>query len=208
MKFYTKITPFIFALMLITVFTIAIKAAPLDVSIDFTGFTGSGFATGVGAPPAGQLDSDMWSTDGFSNNAAFETNCTSLDCARGTSAGNVATSGIYAFDIGSGDMILGVQPSGIDFTPGTLTLRMRNNTGSVINSIDVAYDIYYYNDQSRSNSLNFAYSTDGTNFTDVPSEDFLTPLAADGSPSWTLSAHSVTLSGFSVLDNDLFYIQW
>lgn len=178
------------------------------VSIDFTGFDGSGFSSGVGAPPAGQLDSDMWRTTGFGANVAFESNCSSGDCARGSSTGGVNTGGVYAFDVGAGNTILGVQPGGSDFAPGTLTLRMRNNTGAVVSSVNVSYDIYYYNDQGRANSLNFAYSTDDSTYTPVPSEDFTTPETADGSPAWTLDAHSFTLSGLTIPDNGLFYIQW
>ena len=209
MKQNKKVIVIVFVLMLSVLFAVSANAATEMVSIDFTGFDGSGFSSGAGAPPAGQLDSDMWAVTGFSDgDINFQSNCNSGDCARGTSTGGVGTGGIYAFNVGAGDMILGVQPGGSDFTPGTLTLRMRNNTGAVVSSVNVSYDIYYYNDQPRANSLNFAYSTDDSTYTPVPSEDFTTPEAADGSPAWAVDAHSFTLSGLSIPDNGLFYIQW
>ena len=178
-------------------------------SVDFTGFDGSGFAP---VPTGGQLDSDTWATDGFSaENASFEGSCTSGDCARGSSTGGVGIGGIYAFDVGGGNMILGVQPGGSDFTPGTITMRLKNNTGAVVTSVNVSYDIYYYNDQARSNSLNFAYSEDGSNFTSVPVLDWASPGIADPLlrfATWQSVGKNTTITGINVADSDPFFIQW
>lgn len=177
---------------------------PLNTSIDFTGFTGTGFDSN---PSAGQLDSDSWSTTGFGANVGFGGSCNSGDCARGGSTGGVSTGGIYAFDIGGGDTILGIQPGGSDFTPGTLTLRLRNTTGSAVTSVTVNYEVYEFNDQARANSLNFAYSTDGVTFTPVPALDYTT-VEAIGAASWVSTPQATTINSLNIPDNGLFYIQW
>lgn len=199
---------FIFGILLLSfVLALTARADLLTVSEDFESFTGAGFAP---SPTAGQLDSDTWSVTGLSDGAlAFGDTGTSGDFARGSSSGGESTGGIYAFDTGS-NVILGVQPGGSDFTPGSFTLRMRNNSGSTVTSVDVAYDIFYYNDKERANSLNLSYSTDGTTFTAVSALDFTTPEAADSpsEPDWQSENKSTTISGLSLADGDLFYLRW
>ena len=149
----------------------------LPFSENFSAFTGAGFDT---TPAAGQLDSDTWRITGFSDGSMTfgSTNITG-DFARGTSTGGVTTSGVYAFNVGAGNIILGIQPGGTDFTPGTITLRIQNNTGSPITDLNVAYDIFHLNDQPRGNTLNFAYSTDDITYTSVNALNFTTADVAD-----------------------------
>ncbi|MGB3512589.1 MAG: hypothetical protein WBA93_25895, partial [Microcoleaceae cyanobacterium] len=133
-------------------------------SEDFNNFTGNGF---VSTPAVGQLDSDIWKVTGLSDgNGTFGGTHDSDDFARGSSTGGVSTGGIYAFDVGSNN-ILGVQPGGSDFTPGDIVLKITNTTGSTITDLDIAYDIFYNNNEERANSLNFAWSVDDLSYTDV-----------------------------------------
>ena len=128
-------------------------------------------AAGLGNPPAaGQLDSTSWSIGGFSG---------SDDLARGESDGGVGTGGVYSFDVGENNRTLGVQPGGSDFTPGDITLAIANETGQTATGFSIGYDIWNLNDQNRSNSFNFSYSSDGTDFIDVPNFDFESPAASD-----------------------------
>ena len=120
-------------------------------------FNGSGFTSN---PNSGELDTDAWASTGWSDGAKdFGIANTTGDYARGVSSGGVSTGGIYSFDVG-GNQALGIQPGGSDFTPGTITLKMVNNSSAIINVIDLSYLIYIFNDQSRSNSFNFSYSID------------------------------------------------
>lgn len=176
--------------------------------IDFTGFTGTGFTP---TPGAGQLDSDYWATTGFGDNVAFGGTCTSGDCARGSSNGGVTTGGIYAFDVdsgGSGNVILGVQPGGDDFTPGDIKLKVQNTTGSTIADLYVSYKIWVYNDQDRANSLNFSYSKDDSNYTPVGSLDYTTPGTKDAPLAWSSTDRSTTITGINLANNDYVYLKW
>lgn len=185
--------------------TIVQANAPLPFSESFTGFTGIGFAP---TPAAGQLDSDFWRVTGLSDGAgSFGGTHTTGDFARGTSTGGVATGGVYAFDVGGGNISLGIQPGGADFTPGTITLRIMNTTGSTITNLDVSYTIWYLNDQARANSLNFAHSADDVTYTSVAALDFTTPEVADVL-DWQSTVRSTTLTGLTIANGSTYYLQW
>ncbi|NBD36582.1 MAG: hypothetical protein GVY30_11375, partial [Chloroflexi bacterium] len=127
---FKKIVSAIAGLALLVMVTSIVLAAWTPE--DFNTFDGSGFAP---SPAAGQLDSDAWSVTGLSDgDVGFGDTCSGdVDCARGPSTGGVSTGGVYAFDVGSGDYILGIQPGGSDFTPGEFILKVQNTTGSTLN---------------------------------------------------------------------------
>ena len=66
---------------------------------------------------------------------------TTGDFARDSSSGGVVSGGFYAFDVGSSNYSFGIQPGGSDWTPGTVTLRIQNKTGSALAKLNVQYDI-------------------------------------------------------------------
>ena len=148
-------------------------------SENFQSFTGAGFAP---TPAAGQLDSDIVIASGFNSGTLnYGGTQTSGDFAQGTSTGGVNTGGIYAFDVdGAGNTTLGVQPGGSDFTPGSFDFRIENTTGLAVSNFMISYNIYINNDQNRSNSLNFSYSTDNITYTPVASLDYSSPISSDG----------------------------
>jgi hypothetical protein len=183
---------------------VAVQAA--ITPIDFVGFAGAGFSS---TPGSGQLDSDIWRIKGMSDgDGTYGGTHTAGDFTRGSSSGGVNTGGVYAFDVGGGDRILGVQPGETDFTPGTFTLRIQNTTGATLADIYVAYEIWTRNDQPRANSLHFSYSTDDTTYTSVSALDYATPAAADSSPTWVLTNRSATITGVNLPNNAYIYLQW
>lgn len=187
---------------------LAITTAGSPVSTNFDGFLGDGFAS---PPGTGQADSSIWRITGMSDGAGtfggtHGSDDPRDDFSRGFSTGGVTSGGTYAFDTGS-VTILGVQPTGADFTPGEITLRAINNTGDSLDEFEVSYDIWYLNDQPRANSLNFAFSTNDSVYTAVPSADFTTPEAADAVPAWQLVSRTATVSAF-VPDGEFVYFQW
>jgi hypothetical protein len=174
---------------------------------NFDAFTGAGFAP---TPGAGQLDSDFWRLMGLSDgDFNFGETRTTGDFARGLSNGGVTTGGVYAFDIDSGagvDRALGVQPTGDDLTPGSMFLKVQNTTGFLADTWNISFALGYLNDQARSQSITFSYSTDGVTFTQVTAADFTTPLAADAL-GWQTVPTSVTVTA-SVAANDFIYFRW
>lgn len=98
-------------------------------------YAGSGFQS---SPSAGQLDSDAWAAAGWSDgDLTFGGTGTTGDYARGNSTGGVGTGGFYSFG-SAGDRWFGIQPGGSDFAPGTITLRVQNNTGAPINTFELS----------------------------------------------------------------------
>ncbi len=173
----------------------------------FSDYAGAQWAP---TPAPGELDSDNFAATGMSDgDCAFGATCSTGDYSRGTSTGGVGTGGFYAFDHGAGNIGIGVQPATSDFTPGTLTLRYLNNTGSTITDFDIAYSIWVFNDQNRANSVNFEHSADCTVFTPLPSLDFTTTEVADISPGWTENpkAGTVTLDAH-VTNGNMFCIRF
>ncbi|NGZ89409.1 T9SS type A sorting domain-containing protein [Psychroflexus maritimus] len=192
-----------------------ITAEDTDFVIDFDNtvagvnngqFNGSGFSP---SPATGQLNSEAWKTTGMSDgDSNFGDTETSGDFARGPSTGGETTGGFYAFETSSNNLSLGFQGAGSDFTPGTITLRAQNQTGTTVTDVDLSYILYVYNDQDRANSFNFEYSTDGSNYTTVASLDFTSQEVADGSPVWASNSKSTSISNLSIADGAYFYLRW
>lgn len=174
---------------------------------DFTGFGGAGFAP---VPAAGQLNSNKWRATGLTDgDGTFGGTHTVGDFARGSDPDSVSTGGVYAFDVGGGNITLGIQPGGSDFTPGSFETKIVNSSGSTITDIDLSYKVYVYNDKGRANSFNFSYSVDGgTIYTPVPGLDFTSVEAADNSPAWVSASRSTTLSSLTLASGSSIILNW
>ncbi len=169
-------------------------------------FSGNGFSP---APSNGQLNSGAWKTIGLGDGpTAFFENKTDGDFARGASTGDENIGGIYAFETSSNDFALGVKPSGSVWTPGSLTLRILNETGVTINQVQAAYELLIYNNQPRGNSFNFAYSTDDVVYTGVSLLDFISIEAAASSPEWKRNERTLNLTGLNWQDGEYLYFRW
>ncbi len=195
-------------LMLISSDAFAQLSITGDVTTEsFTGFAGSGFAP---APAAGQLDSDEVRVTGLSDGSgicAFGATCTTGDFARGTSAGNESTGGIYAFTVPAGAPALGWQAASGDMTPGTITLRLVNNTGATITDASIEYTFWFYNDESSSQSLTVARSTDDATYTSVAALGDTSPTTATGN-SWSSRRLRVSLTGISIVDGGSLFLRF
>jgi len=183
---------------------VVLNAVGTPVVIDFTGFTAAGFQA---TPTAGQLDSDAWSVFGFSDgDLAFGGTGTSGDYARGLLTADSSTGGIYAADAVAGRAFV-IQPSSNDFTPGSITLRVLNNSGAILTQLGLSYDIVSRNNASNSSSWNFTHSADNSSFTNVAGLDFATPTTADGF-GWTPTPRGTTLTGLNISPGAFYYLRW
>lgn len=182
---------------------------PSCFETDFASFAGDGFAP---SPAAGQLDSDLWRVTGLSDgDGTFGGTHSTGDFARGANDGGVSTGGIYGFDVSNGGSLnqaLGVQPTGGDFTPGEITLRIENTSGDTWTAVDIGYRVYVLNDQGRANALTFGYSLEDTTYTDLPALDFTSGQAADPSPQWESSARSTMIGGLDLGPGEALFLQW
>lgn len=172
---------------------------------DFQAFTGSGFSPGA-LSSTGRLDSNRYRATGLQqNNMDFGDTRLSGAFARGISYGGATLPGIYAFNVGSGNIAAGIKPSGFDWTPGFFGIKVQNSTGTHLNRMDISFDVYINNVGDRGNSLKFSYSTDGINYTDIPALQFITPTTADSNGFMSISA-SETFNA-NVAEGDFIYLR-
>ncbi len=169
-------------------------------------FTGIGFDLN---PAAGQLNANAWSVRGLADGdlvlGGINTN---PGFQRGSSNGGVSAGGVYSFITPAGNAALGIQPTANDFNPGSVTLRMQNQTSAPITSLSIGYKVYVYNDQAGSSSFNFSHSADNSIFTDVSQLNVISPAAADENPTWKASYRVVTVTGLNIQPNAFYYLKW
>ncbi len=160
-------------------------------SENFNDFLGDGIASN---PVAGQLDSGVWTVEGFSS---------ASDLSRGETDGSVGTGGLYAVDRGEdeGNGLL-LQPGGSDFTPGNLTLNLSSGE-SDLTDVTVSFDRLVNNDQGRANSFDFSYSLDGVTF--ITLDSFVSAAAADANG---LTSETVTVTLPDLPAGTDFQLRW
>ena len=191
--------------------TINLAAPTIDFSSTITGvsngaWTGSGFQS---SPTAGQLNSNAWAVTGWSDGAlAFGGTRTtsSTDYVRGSSGAQVTTGGMYNFSAPNANT-LGFQSGASDWAPGTVTLKMQNNTTTTILQVDIAYDLFVRNDQARSNSFNFSFSSDDITYTPVGALDITSTAAADAL-GFVQNSKTTSITGLSIPDTAFFFVRW
>jgi hypothetical protein len=168
-------------------------------------FTGSGL---TGSPGSGLLDSDAWRILGLSDgNTSYGGTHTTGDYAKGASAGGIFSGGIYAFAVASGDTAMGVQPTGSDWTPGDIILRVVNSTGDTADSFTIAYDLFINNNEGRGNNFNFLMRINSGNDSSINALDELSTEASQGSVVWVENEKFVTITN-PLLSGDTLYLIW
>lgn len=171
----------------------------------------NGTFSGMGVNPnpiIGQLDSDAWAFNGFSDGGLnFGSSGLSGDYLRGSSAGGITVGGLYSFEISSGDFALGFQSTDGDMTPGTITLRIQNNTLETINGLSISYNLFFFDDGDRSSSIQFSHSADDLSYTSEMTLDQSTPLGIS-SLFWSQTSQGIDLSGLDIAPGDFYFFRW
>jgi len=197
-----------------------IDAVDTNYTIDFDNtvagvnngaFTGAGLD---GIPSAGQLNSNGFFINGLSEGDTTEGGTfDSGDYARGASTGGVGSGGLYAFDVSNGgtsDIALGVQATGSDFTPGEVILKVENNTGSVITTLDIAYEIHTLSNEARSQSITLSHGATAAASNSVAAMDYateeavFTPLQS----TWKANYFTTQFTGLNIADGVEYFIKW
>jgi hypothetical protein len=175
--------------------------------INNSAYDGAGFAS---APEPGELDSDGFVISSFTTGAApFGTEPTedSPEYGNGVSEGDVTDGGFYAFEVSPGNRTLGFQPSIEGYGTGSTTLRLQNQTGVTITSLNVGYTVYIYNDEAGINTYDFLYSSNNSTYTSVTAFAQSSTVGADVVPGW--KAHCrVTTIPVSIAPGAFYYLRW
>ncbi len=187
--------------------------------IDFTSFTAAGFQP---VPTVGQLSSNFWRIQGFSDNAGLldygGTITTTGDYARGVLSGDPTSAGILAANTGLPgiDTAFVVQPTGAEFgtTPGTITLRVQYTGATAITGFSLDYDGIVRNNAGRATDINLSWAVQSAA---TQPATFSAPVTA---LSWTTPTTLVTAAPFAVQalveqsftttinPNDYIFIRW
>lgn len=168
---------------------------------------------GSSTPETGQLDSRAWAyfADGSAAAAAQSPAVFGDELGNGVGfslMGSLAT-GINATDV-NGARALGIQPTGGHFTSGSITLRLQNNTGNVLEQIALSYDAGWFNDMERSNAFRLFWSASNTqdSYVAVPAAELISPATAEN-PAFVFSTTiNVVLNGFSVPAGGFLHLRW
>lgn len=183
---------------------LSITATGVPVVADISDYEGAGFQPGGGL---GTLNSDIWAAEGFSTgDVDFGGTVLAGDLARGIGAlGSITTGGIYAL-LAPSPVKIWIQPTADDFTPGSITLRLQNNTAVNIGQLFINYTAWASNDEDRSNNLICSWSTDNITYTDIAGSEFISPDSAD--LSLYEQPFELIATGFDVAPGDFFYVRW
>jgi hypothetical protein len=220
---------FLFLLLILPVFfygQVNITNASPSVTLNFsntmpttagtnpsTAFSGAGFSPNPTV--AGRLNSNAWDIKGFSFGTLGFGGSQTLDAfGRGSVTGAVVSHGIYAFTELPGSVAnpaLMVQPSGTEFSPGSITLRIKNNGTSSITQLQVDYNLFVRNDGDKSSTFNFSHSADNIVFQDEALLDYASPDVSDAlewvsvglSPS-----RSIIITGLNIPPGAMYYLRW
>lgn len=164
---------------------------------DFSTYSGQGFTNN---PAPGQLCSNAWDFTGFSDTYTFSGVNVGNDYARGSTSGGVSQGGIY-----NNNGKLWIQPTSSDFTTGSVIMKICNDTGYMIDSMRISFDMYILNNETRSNKLDFFYSLNGSTFTYLPTMSEV----GHGIPAGlNVFQKSIALYNVNIADAACFYLKW
>lgn len=223
-----KHSPYLFYFLLLAQFCKAQLSISTDApnTISFGGtITGVGYGSFTAGgftmiPTSGKLNSNAWAITGFSDgNLAFSGTKTTGDYARGTTTMmnpvtdvGATIGGIYSYTgvpFSLSDPAMLIQSTDVDFTPGTITLRIKNTHASNhIYVLDVSYDLWVRNNTSTSNGFNFSYSTDDISYTNVAALDYSTTATADASGIVNTGVHYVSINTIDIDPGAYGYLRW
>ena len=199
--------------------TDAAPTVTIDFSASMPSSVGTGAYTAAGFSPnptvAGRLNSNAWSVRGFDFGVlGFGGTQTVDDFGRGQVTSPVLSGGLYAYTELPGttaNPAFMIQPTGTDFNPGSVVLRIRNNGAVNMTQLSVSYNLFIRNDEGRSSSFNFSHSADDVVFQNEPLLDYISPEAPDAF-QWTAigvsPARSMIISGLNIAPGQYYYLRW
>jgi hypothetical protein len=188
-----------------TLFTIGFDATTDNVN---NGSFVAASTFGASNPAAGQLNSNAWAYS--ANTAGASSFGVSLSTGNGVSIGGIGTAGgVFAYEVSTGNIALGVQPTSTVFAAGgNFTLRIQNKTGATLNNAQLSYVLWVNNNEARSTTFAFSHSTDNSTYTAATDASYSSVLASQGSVLWIPQYFSVSLSGLNVAADGFLYLRW
>lgn len=197
---------------LATNYSINFDATVSGVNNGELGFASSSTLLSASAPPtAGQLDREAWNIVALATTASDAGTFPNTTLVTGGQRSNGGVTGgfAYAFNTASigTNRALGFQPTATAFTPGLITLRVKNNTSFTPNEVTISYKIFVRNDQPRANSLDFYFSENNTTYTKVVEADYTSPETATGT-AWIQVDRTFKVYPQNFTPGSFVYLRW
>jgi hypothetical protein len=131
------------------------------------------------------------------------------------SSGSPATGGRYNWGTtGGADRALGVMTSGTYASPNSVIGFYRNTNASNLVQLSISYNLERYRINTANASVQFYYSTDGTNWTAVAAGDIAAATIGTGAsaygygPQATFSVASFNIAALNIPTNGNIYLRW
>ncbi|MEM7298800.1 MAG: hypothetical protein AAF391_11105, partial [Bacteroidota bacterium] len=178
-------------------------------AFDLSSFTGTGFTPG--AATAGSMDSDIWGVD-LGDDGTMDADFGATNTG-GDFTGSFANQyGVGAFDRGSiyaytfNTPRIGVQLANAGDGDVAVIMRIQNNTGGDISSLDIAYDVQSrFSAGGTSGDLEFWHSSNNISYTEITSMRRTRTLTT----SWGDNEDNVTGTISTTISNGSFYyLKW
>jgi len=138
------------------------------------------------------------------------------DLSNQSSSGSPTTGGSYNWGSTASERAPGVMTSGSYASPNSIMGFYRNTNSNDITSVLVSYDVERYRVNTASASVQFFYSTDGTNWTAVTSGDVTSTELPTGTSAYGFNPPNLTINKTGILitfpspivNNGTFYLRW
>jgi hypothetical protein len=168
-------------------------------------YEGLGFSAN---PAPGQLNSNAWSVTGLSGgDVPFGGNGTTGSYAMGVADHGVVTAGgIYAHPASGLSSKLMFQPDDNELNPGSIILKVQNNTGRQVDYIRTAFIYERFQDQSNSTKITFEISNDS--MTTWVEEWSHTSSTVPQSGSNLLFMNPRLFTQIDIADGEYIYLRW
>lgn len=132
--------------------------------------------------------------------------------------GTPTTGGTYNWGSNNSntERALGAMTSGSFASPNNIMAWYRNTNASNLTELSISYDLERYRINTASASVQFYYSTDGTNWTAVAAGDISAATISTGASAYTFPAPVVfnsatnpfTITGLNIPTNGDIYLRW
>ena len=116
--------------------------------------------------------------------------------------------GVNAFEIAANDYTLGIQPTGNDSTPGTIHFQFTNNTGAILTDVSLAYEVYFFNNETRSKDFICSHGSDTSDLIALSESRICSGFESDVVPVWERNLVVIDLSGLSIPAGGTCVIAW
>ncbi|HEV7350496.1 Ig domain-containing protein [Telluribacter sp.] len=166
---------------------------------------------GIGSSNTASLPAHWkMSAAGAGSSAVWSLPANLSSATEAASSGTPSAGGRYNWGSSSSERAIGFMTSGSYSSPNAILAHYRNTTGAAITSLAVSYQIEQYVQNTSAATVDFFYSTDGSNWFPLPTGQVAFSTAGSsytfGTPA--TQARSVYINSLNIANNGDIYLRW